>query len=165
MTEVTNDLPDVAQFLFSQNEMAECLSYENVIQSSDDFLFEDIEPNVAKTSNPKETFHLMDQDLSINTGEIVAHRSNCTLSDTSSIVSYESVSSDSPFSCNSPSMPQLITKEDGLQAQQVIRNSNYNASSPTVSNSNELVYENLSLVVRLIYIFSSSIFQLLIFHI
>ena len=163
MTDVTNDLPDVAQFLFSQNEMEECLNHENVIRSSDDFLFEALETNVAKTPNPKQTFQLMDQDLSISPEKTVAYESNNTLSDTGSIVSYENIYADTPFSCDSPSTPQLITKEDGLQSQQVIQSSNYNVSSQSVSNSNELVYENLSLVVRFIYIFSSSIFQLLIY--
>ena len=58
-----------------------------------------------------------------------------------------------------------MSKEDGLQSQQVIQSSNHNNSSPPVTISNELVYENLSLVVRFIYVFSSSIFQLLIFYV
>ena len=148
MTEVTNDLPDVAQFLYSQNEMAECLSYENVIQSSDDFLFEAFEKNVDKASTPKQTIHLIDQDLSIDPGSPIVYRLNNTLCDTGSMESDENTYPGTPSSCNITSTPQLLTKEDEIQGQQVIRSTFCSVISPPVSHSNGFVYESLSSVVR-----------------
>ena len=148
MTEVTNDLPDVAQFLYSENEIAECLSYENVIQSSDDFLFEAFEKNVDKASTPKQTIHLMDQDLSTDPGNQIVYRLNNTLCDTDSMEINENTYPGTPSSCDSTSTPRLLTKEDEILAQQVIRSTSCSVISPPVSHSNGLVYENLSSVVR-----------------
>ena len=69
MMEDSNNLDDVAHFLFSPNEINEVLSYEDVPQSSDDTISkEGLTSSTIDSSSQNQTFRLIDDDLSYDPG-------------------------------------------------------------------------------------------------
>ena len=70
MTEVSNDHDDVLHFLFSPNEMNEVLSYENFLQSSDDYvLSQELKPSSIDARSQNQTLRLIEDDLSYDPGK------------------------------------------------------------------------------------------------
>ena len=145
MTQNTNGFCDVTEFLYSPNEANELLNNENVIQSSDNFFLKDLEPNVIDCSDSNQSFQLIQQDLNYDPGTTDINHSRNTLNQKSEIDSlkilYPNLSTCSHSSSNSP----LAIPNDDLESQTSFLNSFQNISA---SNSNKLVYENLSAVVR-----------------
>ena len=77
MMEDSNNLDDVAHFLFSPNEINEVLSYEDVPQSSDDTISkEGLTSSTVDSSSQNQTFRLIDDDLSYDPGkkkQVICH--------------------------------------------------------------------------------------------
>ena len=72
MMEDSNNLDDVAHFLFSPNEINKVLSYEDVPQSSDDTISkEGLTSSTIDSSSQNQTFRLIDDNLSYDPGKTI----------------------------------------------------------------------------------------------
>ena len=145
MTKDSNDISDVLQFLNSPAEMNEFSSHANVIQSSDNFFLDDFGPNAVDGPDSNDSFQLIQQELTYDTGATTANNSSSTLNQNNEIDSlkilYPNCSSSSLSSTHSlPNSPS-----DDPDSQITFSNVSQSVSA---NNSNELVYENLSMMVR-----------------
>ena len=143
MTEVSNDLPDVANFLFSQSPMDECLTYENVIQAPDDFFDEPLAPSVVEEVEADQTFQLIGDGLSNYPRISIADNSTSLSSTITSMINSQTVYPHVATSCQSPS--QALGQDSGLNHQVSQSNSVYNINATQLPN--ELGYQNLSSMV------------------
>ena len=145
MTKDPNDISDVPQFLYSHTEMNEFSNRTNGIQSIDNFFLEDLGLNVVDGPDSNYSFQLIQQELTYDPGTTTANHSSSTVNQNNEIDSlnilYPELSSHYHSSTNSlPTSPN-----DDPDSQITLSN-----VSPSIgaSNSNELVYENLSPMVR-----------------
>ena len=145
MTNDSNDISDVLQFLNSPTEMDEFSNHANVIQSSDNFFLDDFGPNVVDGPDSNHSFQLIQQELSFDTGAITSNHSSSTLIQNNEIdtikVLYPNISSSSDSSTHSLPTSPSDTPDSQITFSNVSQFVNAN-------NSNELVYENLSTMVR-----------------
>ena len=154
MSEVSNDLADVAYFLFPQNDMNECFSYENVLESSDDnFVVKDLTPteDEALSSNP--TFRLIEDHLSYDPSKNTLSKSNHCLFQKDSVDNNQTLDLNIIASCNSPSTSALsvshsVYKSDDSKPQISISSPQHCIDATTQPNSNEEMRRNESTVVR-----------------
>ena len=80
MTEASNDLDDVSHFLFSPNDINEVLSYENVLQSSDDNVSnEELASSEIDGLSQNHAFRLVDDDVSYDPGKTIISNDNNSL--------------------------------------------------------------------------------------
>ena len=150
MTEVSNDLPGVAQFLYSPNGMNEFLSQENVIQTSENLFTEELEPNVIRHLDSNQEFQMLDQELSYNPETPTTNSSNLTLDQKIQEDAFQTLYPNLTSSCNPFSTSKTTDQCDNLQSEISTLNSSHNINAISSSNSNEVVYQSLSTVVRLI---------------
>ena len=127
----SNDVSDAAQFLFSTDEMNIFPSNNNFIQSSEHFSLEDLERRELESLNSNQLHQQMHQDLLHDPRMTNTNNLNNQNEKIESLYLYPHLSS----TCNSSSnfLPSHPTGD--LESQQIL------------SNSNELVYQNLSLMV------------------
>ena len=85
MTKNSNDISDVLQFLNSPAEMNEFSNHANVIQSSDNFFLDDFGPNVVDGPDSNDSFQLIQQELTYDTGTTTANNSSSTLNQNNEI--------------------------------------------------------------------------------
>ena len=150
MTEVSNDLPGVAQFLYSPNGMNEFLSQENVIQTSENLFTEELEPNVIRHLDSNQEFQMLDQELSYNPETPTTNSSNLTLDQKIQEDAFQTLYPNLTSCCNPFSTSKTTDQCDNLQSEISTLNSSNNINAISSSNSNEVVYQSLSTVVRLI---------------
>ena len=145
MTKDSNDISDVLQFLNAPTEMNEFPNHSNVIQSSDNFFLDDFGPDVLHGPDSNHSFQLTQQELTYEAGTTTANHSSSTLNQNSEIDSlqilYPNLSSS--FDSSTHSLP--TSPSDNLDSQITFSNVSQCVGA---SNSNELVYENLSTMVR-----------------
>ena len=139
----SNDVSDAAQFLFSTDEMNIFPSNNNVIQSSEHFSLEDLERRELESLDSNPLHQQIQQDLLHDprmTNTNILDNQNEKIE---SLYLYPHLSS----TCNSSSnfLPSHPTGD--LESQRII------------FDSNELVYQNLSLMVR-----SKECIKLLSYH-
>ena len=136
MSQDSNDISDISQFLYSPIEMSEVSNHTNLTQSSDNFFLDDFGRNVVDGPESNHSFQLIQQDLTYDPGTEITKHSSITLDQNSEIDSfkilYPNLSSSSHSSTNC-----LPTRPNDDSDSQI-----------TFSNSNELVYENLPTMVR-----------------
>ena len=145
MTEVSSDLPDVAQFLFSPNGMNEFLSHENVIQPSDNLLPEELRSNVIEGLDSKQTFQLLEQDLSFEPRTIFI--------DNSSLAQHQNrpgeyLYPDLTASYNTSSISNSTNHDEDLQSQVSSLDCPQIINSTHSSRSQEQINQTLSSLVR-----------------
>ena len=150
MTEVSNDLPGVAQFLYSPNGMNEFLSQENVIQSSDNLFTEELESNAIRDldSRISQEFQMLHQDLSYNPDTTSTNNSNLTLDQKSQEDTFQTLFPNLSSAGNPFSTSKSTDRCADLQSEISTLNSSHNINAIPCSNSNDVVYQNLSTVVR-----------------
>ena len=145
MMEDSNGISDVAPLQYSQNETNEFSNLENVITSSDNFLFEALEPNVIEVPDSHQPFQLIKQDLTYDHGTTSSYHTHNTMNQNNEIDSlrilYPNVPSSSHSEFNSP--PTIQNDDPEFQTTFVSSSQYVNAR-----DSNELVYENVSSMVR-----------------
>ena len=146
--EVSRDLPDVAQFLFSPNGMNEFLSRENVIQPSDNLLPEELRSNVIEGLDSNQTFQLLEQDLSYEPGTISIDNSSLAQHQKSSGENFQNLYPNLAASCNISSISNSTNQDDDLQSQISSMECSQIISSTHLPRSLELIYQNLSSMVR-----------------
>ena len=148
MTEVSNDLPGVAQFLYSPNGMNEFLSQENVIQSSNNLFTEELEPNAIRDLDSTQEFQMLHQDQSYNPDTTNANNSNLTLDQKIQEDAFHTLYPNLTSSCNPFSTSKSTDQCNDLQSEISTLNSSQSIDAISTSNSNDVVYQNLSTVVR-----------------
>ena len=128
----SNDVSDAAQFLFSTDEMNKFPSNDNVIQPSENVFLEDLERRELESLDSNQLHQQMHQDLLHDPRITNTNNLNNQYEKIESLYLYPHISS----TCNSSSnfLPSHPTGD--LESQRVLL------------NSNELVYQNLSLMVR-----------------
>ena len=148
MTEVSNDLPGVAQFLYSPNGMNEFLSQENIIQSSDNVFTEELEPCAIRDLDSSHEFQMLHQDLSYSPETPTTNNSNLILDQKTQEDSFQTLYPNLTSSCNPFSTSKSADQCDNLQSEISTLNSSQSIDAISTSNSNDVVYQNLSTVVR-----------------
>ena len=145
MTKDSNDISDVLQFLNAPTEMNEFSNHSNVIQSSDNFFLEDFGRNVVDGPESNHSFQLIQQDLTYDPGTEITNHSSSTLDQNSEIDSFKILYPNLSSSSHSSTHSLPTSPSDNLDSQITFSNVSQCVGA---SNSNELVYENLSTMVR-----------------
>ena len=148
MMEVSSDLPDVAQFLFSPNGMNEFLSRENVIQPSDNLLPEELRSNVIEGLDSKQAFQLLEQDISFEPRTIFIDNSSLAQHQKRSGENYQYLYPDLAASCNTSSISNSANQDDDLQSQISSLDCPQIINSTHSSRSQEQINQSLSSLVR-----------------
>ena len=148
--EVSRDLPDVAQFLFSPNGLDEFLSRDNVIQPSDNLLPEELRSNVIEGPDSKQTIQLPEHDISFEPETISIDNSSLDQQEKGSGENYQNLYPVLAASCNTSSTSNSTNQDGDVQAQISSLHCPQIINSTHSSRSQEQIYRTLSSLVRLI---------------